>query len=189
MCPIHTGLHTTQPSLSRQTRDLELEIGVKLLDRKTRGIALTAAGRVFLDEREDWLAAYNRQRYRRCWMKSFLTIIFLCITCSVTALAQSDYERDTSGFDKQHTEWIATALKSIQTVKVGMTRSDLMKVFTTEGGLEFKSETTSQRTYVYRRCPYIKVDVKMAISGPDRDLPTDKIIETSRPYLDWSIMD
>jgi len=42
-------LHTTQPSLSRQIRDLELEIGVKLLERKTRGIALTAAGRVFLD--------------------------------------------------------------------------------------------------------------------------------------------
>src|SRR2546428_1914652 len=42
-------LHTTQPSLSRQIRDLELEIGVKLVERKTRGIALTAAGRVFLD--------------------------------------------------------------------------------------------------------------------------------------------
>ena len=42
-------LHTTQPSLSRQIRDLELEIGVKLLERQARGIALTAAGRVFLD--------------------------------------------------------------------------------------------------------------------------------------------
>jgi LysR family hca operon transcriptional activator len=41
--------YTTQPSLSRQTRDLELEIGVKLLERKTRGIALTTAGRVILD--------------------------------------------------------------------------------------------------------------------------------------------
>ena len=42
-------LHTAQPSLSRQIRDLELEVGVKLLDRKARGIALTKAGRVFLD--------------------------------------------------------------------------------------------------------------------------------------------
>ena len=31
-------LHTAQPSLSRQIRDLELEIGIKLLDRKARGI-------------------------------------------------------------------------------------------------------------------------------------------------------
>jgi LysR family hca operon transcriptional activator len=42
-------LHTAQPSLSRQIRDLELEIGVKLIERRARGIALTAAGRVFLD--------------------------------------------------------------------------------------------------------------------------------------------
>jgi integrase len=42
-------LHTAQPSLSRQIRDLELEIGVKLLERRARGIALNAAGRVFLD--------------------------------------------------------------------------------------------------------------------------------------------
>jgi LysR family transcriptional regulator, hca operon transcriptional activator len=42
-------LHTTQPTLSRQIRDLKLEIGVDLLERKTRGIALTAAGRAFLD--------------------------------------------------------------------------------------------------------------------------------------------
>jgi hypothetical protein len=34
-------LHTAQPSLSRQIRDLELEIGVKLLERRARGIALT----------------------------------------------------------------------------------------------------------------------------------------------------
>jgi LysR family transcriptional regulator, hca operon transcriptional activator len=42
-------LNTSQPSLSRQIRDLESEIGVKLLERQTRGVALTAAGRVFLD--------------------------------------------------------------------------------------------------------------------------------------------
>src|SRR5438552_17651304 len=42
-------LHTAQPSLSRQIRDLEREIGVSLMVRGARGIALTAAGRVFLD--------------------------------------------------------------------------------------------------------------------------------------------
>jgi LysR family hca operon transcriptional activator len=42
-------LHTAQPSLSRQMRDLEFEVGVKLLERKARGIALTAAGQIFLD--------------------------------------------------------------------------------------------------------------------------------------------
>jgi len=42
-------LNTSQPSLSRQIRDLESEIGVKLLERQARGVALTTAGRVFLD--------------------------------------------------------------------------------------------------------------------------------------------
>jgi len=42
-------LHTSQPSLSRQIRDLENEVGAQLMIRGARGIELTAAGRVFLD--------------------------------------------------------------------------------------------------------------------------------------------
>jgi LysR family transcriptional regulator, hca operon transcriptional activator len=42
-------LHTAQPSLSRQIRDLEYEVGVPLLNRSVHGIELTAAGRAFLD--------------------------------------------------------------------------------------------------------------------------------------------
>jgi LysR family transcriptional regulator, hca operon transcriptional activator len=42
-------LHTSQPSLSRQIRDLELEVGTPLFQRSVRGIELTAAGRAFLD--------------------------------------------------------------------------------------------------------------------------------------------
>ena len=42
-------LHTAQPSLSRQMRDLEAELGCELMIRSAKGIELTAAGRVFLD--------------------------------------------------------------------------------------------------------------------------------------------
>jgi LysR family hca operon transcriptional activator len=42
-------LHTAQPSLSRQMRDLEMEVGAQLLVRSVRGIELTAAGRAFLN--------------------------------------------------------------------------------------------------------------------------------------------
>jgi LysR family hca operon transcriptional activator len=41
-------LHTAQPSLSRQMKDLEVELGVTLMVRNARGIELTPAGQVFL---------------------------------------------------------------------------------------------------------------------------------------------
>jgi LysR family transcriptional regulator, hca operon transcriptional activator len=42
-------LHTSQPSLSRQIRDLEQEVGVPLMQRGAHGIDLTPAGKAFLD--------------------------------------------------------------------------------------------------------------------------------------------
>ncbi len=42
-------LHTSQPSLSRQIRDLEYQVGAELLSRSVRGVELTAAGKAFLD--------------------------------------------------------------------------------------------------------------------------------------------
>jgi LysR family transcriptional regulator, hca operon transcriptional activator len=42
-------LHTSQPSLSRQIRDLENDVGAQLMTRNARGIELTPAGKAFLD--------------------------------------------------------------------------------------------------------------------------------------------
>ena len=42
-------LHTSQPSLSRQIRDLEREVGVELLSRSVHGVELTPAGQDFID--------------------------------------------------------------------------------------------------------------------------------------------
>jgi LysR family hca operon transcriptional activator len=42
-------LNTSQPSLGRQIRDLEDEVGAQLLTRSARGIELTPAGRAFLE--------------------------------------------------------------------------------------------------------------------------------------------
>src|ERR1700723_1582257 len=49
-------LPTSQPSLSRQIRDLEGEVGAQLLIRSARGIELTAAGRAFLEHARSGLS-------------------------------------------------------------------------------------------------------------------------------------
>ena len=117
-------------------------------------------------------------------MRWLTRMAFLCILC-VSATDRPAGEENPTQIDEEHTAWISGVLKEAQTIKAGMTRSDLMKVFTTEGGLS----TTSQRKYVYRQCPYIKIDVKFAAASPSEELPTDKIVRVSHPYLEWSIMD
>jgi hypothetical protein len=81
------------------------------------------------------------------------------------------------------------------TIKAGMMRADLVKVFTTEGGLS----TGLSRTYVYRRCPYFKVDVEFEPVGrPARDKAgrvtlveseKDVIKKISSPYLALIVVD
>ena len=52
--------HIAQQALSEQIRALEQVVGVALLTRSTRGVELTIAGAVFLDEAKEVLAAADR---------------------------------------------------------------------------------------------------------------------------------
>ena len=86
---------------------------------------------------------------------------------------------------QDHTAWVAEALQRMLTVKPGMTRGDLLKVFTTEGGISSPWE----RTYVSRDCRYFKVDVKFQPVGERVTAEEDNrdvIGSISRPYLQFS---
>jgi DNA-binding transcriptional LysR family regulator len=55
-------LRIAQPSLSQQVQALERDVGTNLLERTSRGVRLTTAGREFLPEARSMLAASQRAR-------------------------------------------------------------------------------------------------------------------------------
>jgi hypothetical protein len=87
-----------------------------------------------------------------------------------------------------HVAWVAHVMERMGTIKPGMTRQELLTVFTIEGGLS----TSLQRTFVSRDCPYFKVDVEFRAVGrpvPDREDSRDIIVKISRPYLQFGVAD
>jgi len=118
-------------------------------------------------------------------------ILAFCVTIAfgtVCVLSAKEPEKEQEPIS--HTQWIASVLKEIETIKVGATREKLLEVFTTEGGIS----TPTRRTYVYRGCSYIKVDAEFEatpqnLRGRLQENPKDKIVKISRPYLQWSICD
>ena len=91
--------------------------------------------------------------------------------------------------DRERTAWIAKSLRRMATIKPGMKREELLKVFETEGGLSNRF----QRTYVYSECPFIKVDVRFRATHEEQDglteVADDVIVSVSRPYLASGVMD
>ena len=89
----------------------------------------------------------------------------------------------------EYTQWLVDSLREIQSLKSGMTRTDLLKTFEEEGGLS----TRTERRYAYRDCPYIKVNVTFDPVGlsaeKSAESPTDKIRTISQPFLEWPIAD
>ena len=84
---------------------------------------------------------------------------------------------------------ISDIITECQSIKPGMTRADLYRVFGTEGGMY----SARDRSFVYHACPYIKVDVSFTLSSSDQhnldEQPTDIIRYISKPYLEWSVSD
>jgi hypothetical protein len=102
------------------------------------------------------------------------------------ALAAADKLADHSA---ERIAWVTTSLREMQSIKPGMIHADLLKAFEEEGGLSIRTA----RRYVYRDCPYFKVNVKFdAVGTPMGDFdetPDDRITQISQPFLEWSIMD
>ena len=69
--------------------------------------------------------------------------------------------------------------------KSGHNKSQPEKVFEAEGGLA----EPSHRTYVYRHCPYFKVDVDFSPAPRPQSNEGDTITKISTPYIAWTVGD
>src|SRR5438477_6252081 len=95
--------------------------------------------------------------------RSFIALLVL--TTLFAAASSGGAIRSQSATDS-HLAWVTETLTRMQTIRVRMTRRDLLTVFTTEGGLS----SPLSRTFVSRDCPYFKVDVEFeAVGRPNRD--------------------
>jgi hypothetical protein len=96
--------------------------------------------------------------------------------------------------DQELTHSIDQVLKDIGSVQTGMTRAELLRVFTPEGGIA----TRDAQQFVYRRCPYIKVIVNFHkpgdadadwVNAPEEEWTGDLIQSISKPFLESSVTD
>ena len=83
-------------------------------------------------------------------------------------------------------QWVAQSLRKMQTIRVGMTRAQLLQVFMEEGGIYSREE----QTYRYRDCPYFKVRVryrpvgKAEGAGGYKGGSDDEITAISQPFIE-----
>jgi hypothetical protein len=114
------------------------------------------------------------------------------ITCILLAFASLGFAipaRAGEERDQKLTMQVADIIVECKKIAPGVTRLELLKVFTTEGGIS----TAKQRTFVHRKCPVIKVDVEFKLSDPKHGVrderPEDTVSKISRPYLALPVID
>ena len=116
--------------------------------------------------------------------KALLGIISLLIIS-----AAAIYSKGQGTTSQSPDQWLQDRYKEAISIKVGMSREDLLKLFMEDGGLN----TIPARRYVLRSCHFIKVDVDFDTKygraykeKPDGEL---KIKQISKPYLESMFSD
>ena len=118
-------------------------------------------------------------------MKSAL----LWIACLLIFSAAATYSPGQVATSQSPDQWLQDKYREATSIKAGMSREDLLKVFMEDGGLN----TIPATRYVLRSCHMIKVDVAFDTEygqaykeKPDREL---KIKQISKPYLENMFID
>jgi DNA-binding transcriptional LysR family regulator len=122
------ALHTTQPSLSRQIRRLEGQLGARLLDRTPQGSRLTEAGEVFLPRARALLrsAAQAAASTRAAAAPGRITIGYLTNLFVTPAVRELRRHHPDAEFVTRHLGWNETSAALLEhRVDVAITRLPL----------------------------------------------------------------
>ena len=121
-----------------------------------------------------------------------VSLLLAALICICVSVGQSPAKPLVA--DPALTRSMDQVLKDVSSVQSGMTRAELLRVFTTEGGLS----TRDEQRYVYRRCPFIKVMVTFRRpadadddwgGAPEEERTGDIIQSISKPFLEYAIAD
>src|ERR1051325_4404234 len=109
--------------------------------------------------------------------------------CLLIFLTAAVYSQEQAMTNQPPDKWLQDRYKEATSIKAGMSREDLLKVFMEDGGIN----TVPAIRYVLRSCHMIKVDIdfdteygKAYKEKTDREL---KIKQISKPYLETMFMD
>ncbi len=126
-------------------------------------------------------------------MRSILKLMVAVLISAVITQPQIYGRESVKPMDNNvHIAWLSDRIKEAKSIKPGMSRRALLKVFDVEAGLQSMLPTR----YCLRSCPLMKVDVTFDGAGkhvpakrPVQDDADLTILTVSPIYVDYSIVD
>ncbi|HXJ04144.1 MAG TPA: hypothetical protein VNH65_03545 [Candidatus Acidoferrum sp.] len=125
---------------------------------------------------------------RRLFVLTSLSIIFI----GGSAFVRPTQSANPQPCSEEHRAWLKQVMMKMETIKPGMTRWDVLKVFRTEEGVAPNSGFTVggvpslgfRETFVSQDSPYFKIDIEFAghESIPNRDV----IVKVFKPYVQFA---
>jgi hypothetical protein len=127
----------------------------------------------------------------------FVFLLFSIGVIGVSASLRPTLSAGPQPCAQDHEVWLTHLTEKMETIKPGMTRWDVLKVFRTDGGPPNRKDvglpTLLRQTFVSQDSPYFKIDVEFEpftrVNGSLGFLPTDNrdvIVKVSKPYVHFA---
>jgi hypothetical protein len=121
-------------------------------------------------------------------MNRILKFVSVTACLALTGIAWVRAQPDTRNPqpDAEHAKWVETCLKDFQSIKVGMTRGEIEKKLSEDGGLQ----SASPVRFIHPACASFKIDVEFDIKRDPADQgravsgKEDKATKISKPYIE-----